>query len=169
MPQLRRGLRITCAVLVATLALPCAAMAAPAARPQDPILGTWTLNAEQSKFTPGPGWRSQTRVYQAIPEGVSVTWTGVDVGGESIQVSYTYQYDGRDYPMKGSASYDSLNAVRVDERTVRSEEKRDGKVVGVAVRGVSPDGKRLTITDEGTNRKGHKFSQVLVFDRAASH
>jgi hypothetical protein len=28
-----------------------------------------------------------------------------------------------------------------------------------------PDGKVLTITDEGTNRKGQKFSQVLVFDR----
>ena len=140
-----------------------------AALPEDPILGTWTLNAEQSTFTPGPGWRSQTRVYQAIPEGVSVTWTGVDAGGESMQVSYTYQYDGRDYPMKGSASYDSLNAARIDERTVRSEEKRDGKVVGVAVRAVSPDGKRLTITDEGTNRKGQKFSQVLVFDRAASN
>jgi hypothetical protein len=140
-----------------------------AALPKDPILGPWKLNAERSTFTPGPGWRSQTRVYQAIPSGVSVTWTGIDAGGESMQVSYTYQYDGRDYPMKGSASYDSLNAVRIDERTVRSEEKRDGKVVGVAVRAVSPDGKRLTITDEGTNRKGQKFSQVLVFDRAATN
>ena len=140
-----------------------------AALSEDPILGTWTLNSERSTFTPGPGWRSQTRVYQAMPAGVSVSWTGVDAGGEGMQVSYTYRYDGRDYPMKGSASYDSLNAVRIDDRTVRSEEKRHGKVVGVAVRAVSPDGKRLTITDEGTNRKGQRFSQVLVFDRAATH
>lgn len=145
---------------------PALAQAAPA---DDPVLGTWTLNTETSTFTPGPGWRSQVRVYEALPAGVSVTWTGVDAGGETMKVSYTYRYDGRDYPMKGSASYDTLNAVRIDERTVRSEEKRDGEIVGVAVRTVSPDGKRLTITDQGTNRKGQKFSQVLVFDRAANN
>lgn len=139
---------------------------AQAAPPADPVLGTWKLNAKMSTFTPGPGWQSQTRVYEATPTGVSVTWTGVDAGGGSMQVSYTYRYDGRDYPMKGSASYDTLNAVRVDDRTVRSEEKRDGKIVGIAVRSVSADGKRLTITDQGTNRKGQAFSQVLVFDRA---
>jgi len=82
-----------------------------------------------------------------------------------MHVSYTYAYDGRDYPMLGSASYDTLNAVRIDTWTVRSEEKRDGKTVGIAVRQVSRDGKVLTITDKGTNRKGQPFSQLLVFDR----
>jgi hypothetical protein len=136
-----------------------------AASPDNPILGTWKLNADKSKFTPGPAWQSQIRVYKATPAGVSVIWTGVDANGEKMQVSYTYKYDGRDYPMTGSASYDTLNAVRVDAWTVRSEEKRNGKTVGIAVRTVSPDGKVLTITDEGTNRKGKAFSQVLVFDR----
>jgi hypothetical protein len=120
---------------------------------------------EQSKFTPGPGWQSQTRVYRSTPAGVSVTWTGVGGRGEKMQVTYTYQYDGRDYPMAGSGSYDTLNAVRIDSLTVKSEEKRNGKTVGIAVRTVSADGKVLTITDEGTNRKGQVFSQVLVFDR----
>jgi hypothetical protein len=139
--------------------------AAHAISSDDPVLGTWQLNVARSQFTPGPGWQSQIRIYQATPEGVAVTWTGVDAKGEKMQVSYTYAYDGRDYPMLGSASYDTLNAVRIDNRTVRSEEKRDGKTVGVAVRTVSPDGKVLTITDEGTNRKGKRFSQLLVFDR----
>ncbi len=67
--------------------------------------------------------------------------------------------------MAGSGSYDTLNAVRIDALTVKSEEQRDGKTVGIAVRSVSPDKKVLTITDEGTNRKGQRFSQVLVFDR----
>jgi len=138
---------------------------APAHSADDPVLGTWRLNVERSTFTPGPGWRSQLRTYRAVPEGVSVNWSGVDAGGETMQVSYTYAYDGRDYPMVGSASYHTLNAIRVDARTVRSEEKRAGVVVGIAVRTVSPDGRLLTITDEGTNRRGRPFSQVLVFDR----
>ena len=139
--------------------------AARAQSADDPVLGTWRLNVERSTFTPGPGWRSQLRTYRSVPEGVSVTWSGVDAGGETMQVSYTYAYDGRDYPMVGSASYDTLNAVRIDALTVKSEEKRDGRIVGIAMRKVSADGKVLTITDEGINRKGETFSQVLVFDR----
>jgi hypothetical protein len=73
--------------------------------------------------------------------------------------------DGNDYPMTGSANYDTLSETRVDARTIRSEEKRDGKVVGVAMVRRSADGKVMTITDEGTDRKGEKFSQVLVFER----
>jgi len=139
--------------------------AAPAAPAIDPVLGTWKLNVARSRFIPGPGWQSQIRVYRTTPSGVSVTWTGVDAAGQTMHVSYTYKYDGQDYPMAGSASYDTLNAIRIDAWTVRSEEKRDGKTVGIAVRTVSPDGKVLTISDEGTNRKGGAFSQLLVFDR----
>ena len=142
-----------------------ASSAALAAPPEATVLGSWKLNVAKSTFTPGPGWQSQVRLYQATPEGIAVSWTGTDAGGATMRVNYTYRYDGRDYPMLGSASYDTLNAVPIDAWTVRSEEKRDGKTVGVAVRTVSRDGKTLTITDEGTNRRGQRFSQLLVFDR----
>ena len=140
-------------------------LVAHSAPPDDPVVGSWRLNVEKSTFRPGPPWQSQFRTYQLTPAGVSVTWTGLGAKGEKMQVTYIYQYDGRDYPMTGSASYDTLNAVRIDALTVKSEEKRNGKTVGIAVRTVSQDGKILTITDEGTNRKGQAFSQVLVFDR----
>ena len=151
-------------VLLGSVAL--ALSAASGETPDDPILGTWQLNVAKSTFTPGPGWRSQIRTYSTAPDGgVSVSWSGVGANGEQMQVSYTYKYDGRDYPMKGSASYDTLNALPIDAFTVKSQEKRDGNVAGVAIRKVSTDGRVLTITDNGTNRKGMKFSQVLVFDR----
>jgi hypothetical protein len=136
-----------------------------AAPPGSPVDGTWKLNVAKSRFDPGPGWRSQTRTYRRTPAGMSVTWSGVGASGETMRVSYIIPVDGRDAPMVGSANYDTLNSVKVDALTVKSEEKRDGKVAGIAIRKVSADGKVLTITDEGTNRKGEKFSQVLVFDR----
>ena len=49
--------------------------------PDDPVLGTWKLNVEKSKFVPGPGWQSQTRVYQMTPAGVWVIWTGTRCQG----------------------------------------------------------------------------------------
>ena len=141
-------------------------MGAQAGPPANSVLGTWKLNVAKSTFTPGPGWRSQVRVYCAEPGGgVLIRWTGIGAHGEPMHLSFVSRLDGKDYPMTGSAHYDTLNAVKIDALTVKSEEKRDGKVVGIAIRTVSPDGKVLTITDEGTNRKGEKFSQLLVFDR----
>jgi hypothetical protein len=156
---MKAGLAIIVAVLAAGVA------AAQAAPPVLPEVTTWTLNVAKSRFTPGPGWRSQTRVYRRTPTGMSVTWTGVGDDGEPMHVSFTVPYDGSDAPMAGSANYDTLNSVKIDALTVKSEEKRDGKVAGIAIRKLSPDGKVMTITDEGTNRKGEKFSQLLVFDR----
>jgi uncharacterized protein YndB with AHSA1/START domain len=146
------------------MALTLVAAAAPP--PASPVISTWTLNTAKATFTPGPGWRSQTRTYTLAPGGgVIVDWVGVGGHGEAMHVSFESVLDGKDYPMTGSANYDTLNAVRVDALTVKSEEKRDGKVVGIAIRKVSADGTVMTITDDGTNRKGEKFSQVLVFER----
>lgn len=112
------------------------------------------------------GRRSQTRTYTLEPGGgVRIVWTGVGARGEPMHVSFISRLDGKDYPMKGSDKYDTLNGVAVDAFTVKSEEKRGGKVVGIAVRTISADGKVMTVTDEGTDRKGEKFSQMLVFDR----
>jgi hypothetical protein len=152
--------------LFAALALSAAQARPPGSPGASPALGTWKLNVAKSTFIPGPGWRSQTRTYRPAPGGsVIVDWVGVGGHGEAMRVHFESKADGKDYVMKGSANYDTLNAVRVDALTVKSEEKRGGKVVGIAIRKVSADGKVMTITDEGTNRKGEKFSQVLVFDR----
>ena len=150
------------------VAIAIAQASAPPLAPRSAVsaVGIWKLNVTKSAFTPGPGWRSQTRTYSLEPDGgVLVRWTGVGAHGEAMHVSFVSRLDGKDYPMKGSANYDTLNAVAVDALTVRSQEKRDGKVVGVAMRTISADGKVMTVTDDGTNRKGEKFSQVLVFDR----
>jgi hypothetical protein len=40
-----------------------------------------------------------------------------------------------------------------------------GKVVGNWTRKVSADGKTMTVTYKGTDAKGQKVSNVLVFDR----
>jgi hypothetical protein len=150
-------LRISLITLALTAASP----------PATSMLGsTWVLNVAKSTFTPGPGWRSQTRTYRPGPGGsLIVDWVGVGGRGEPMHVRFESNLNGKDYPMEGSDNYDTLSEVRVDDSTIRSEEKRDGKVVGVAIVKRSPDGKVMTITDEGTNRKGEKFSQLLVFER----
>jgi hypothetical protein len=153
--------------LASIAALGLAPMGAQAAPPASSMIGsTWVLNTAKSSFTPRPGWRSQTRTYKLGPSGeVMVEWVGVGGHGEPMHVRFVSSLDGKDYPMTGSANYDTLSETRIDDRTIRSEEKRDGKVVGVAIVKRSADGKVMTISDEGTDRKGERFSQVLVFER----
>ena len=119
-------------------------------------MGKWKLNVAKSTFTPGPGWRSQTRIYRGDAGRGAVSWTGVGAHGETMHVSYEYSYDGKDYPMVGSANYErERGAGRRLHREVGREARRQDR--RLAMRRVSADGKVLTITDEGTNRKGEKF------------
>ena len=84
-------LRLVALGSLLTLALPAAHAAAPA----DRVLAIWKLNVAKSTFTPGPGWRSQTRVYRAVPGGVSISWTGIGGHGEPMHVSFVSRLDGK--------------------------------------------------------------------------
>jgi len=53
----------------------------------DPVVGTWTLNVEKSKFSPGPAPKSQTRTYSAGADGVSLSVSGVGADGTAISRS----------------------------------------------------------------------------------
>jgi GH15 family glucan-1,4-alpha-glucosidase len=61
--------------------------------------------------------------------------------------SYTAKLDGKDYPVKGAYSYNSVSLRRVDDRTIEETDKRDGKVVYVSKMTVSPDGKKMTTVE----------------------
>jgi hypothetical protein len=59
-------------------------------------------------------------------------------------VSYTAKLDGKDYPVKGDYSCNSVSLKRIDERTIEETEKLDGKAVDVTKLTVSADGKTMT-------------------------
>jgi hypothetical protein len=128
-------------------------------------VGTWTLNLSKSKFNPGPGPKSQTRVYTHGAEGTTLKVTGVAADGSPISQETTFKYDGKDYAFKNAPNFDTLSLKQVDAHTVKSTQKRDGKVVGMTTRTVSADGKVLTLASKGTNPKGVAFDDVMVFDK----
>ena len=59
--------------------------------------------------------------------------------------SYTAKLDGKDYPVKGSYTYNSVSLKHVDARTIEETDKRDGKVIEVDKMTISPDGKKMTV------------------------
>jgi len=139
---------------------------AAAASATDPIVGTWKLNLTKSTFKPAAAApKSQTRTYQATADGIDMAYTGVAADGSAVNGKSTFKYDGKDYPITGSADFDTLSLKRVDDSTIESTQKKAGKVVGTTVRTVSGDGKVLTLKSKGTTAKGQAFDNAMVFDK----
>ena len=132
----------------------------------NPTIGTWRLNMAKSKYDPGPAPMSETRVYEAFGAGgIKATFNRVEVGGSKVVVSYSALYDGKDYPYTGSPDADTIALKMVDANTTEATLKMKGRVTLTTKAVVSADGKTRTLTTTGTNAKGQKVNNVVVFER----
>lgn len=131
----------------------------------DPVVGTWELNVTKSKYNPGPAPKSQTRIYEALPQGMKVTIKTVNADGKSTVVEHPANYDGKDYPITGSAQADVIALKQIDANTSEAILKHADHVVATARRVVSADGKTLTSTYQGTDSGGRKVDSVAVYER----
>lgn len=157
------------ALLGATVTLCAAALTshayqAPAAAGEDPLLGTWHLDVAKSQYNPPPPPRSERRTYEAHREGLKVTITRMEVDGRSTFIQYSADYNSLEYPVSGSSEVDTIALRRVDAYTAEATLTHAGKAMGTASREVSKDGKRLTISFQGTNSRG-RFNNVAVYEK----
>ena len=152
-------------LVIGTVLAVGAATVASAASAADPAIGTWTLNLEKSKFTPGPAPKSQTRTYAASAGGLKLTFTGVAADGSAVSGESTYKFDGKDYPISGSPDFDTLSVTRVNSHKSTTVQKQGGKKVGTSTRTISKDGMAMTIAGKRTNAKGAQVNDTMVFDK----
>jgi hypothetical protein len=152
-------------LLIGTMLVIGGTAVATAADTTDSVVGNWQLNLAKSKFSPGPAPKSQTRAYAATADGIDMKYTGVAADGSAVTGKSTFKYDGKDYPLTGSADFDTLTLKRIDASTIESTQKKAGKPVGTTIRTVSADGKVLTLKSKGTDAKGKAYDNVMVFDK----
>jgi hypothetical protein len=95
----------------------------------EPLLGFW-----QIVRTPG------AKILEAVPNGLRVT--------SSIGDNYTANFDGREYPLTGTAMppNTTVSVRRVDDRTFEETRKTDGAVIGRIRYELSDDGRSMTQT-----------------------
>ena len=134
----------------------------------DNSLGTWKLNAEKSKYTPGPlPVKSITSVREAADNGVKVTNTGERSDGTKIDASYTAKFDGSAASVSGQgAPYDTITLKQVNANKFSYEAKNG--TTKYTVHGeieVSRDGKTMTFKVKGTDRDGKPMTSELVYDK----
>jgi hypothetical protein len=133
----------------------------------DNTIGTWKLNAANSKYTPAPmPVKSLTVTREASDGGVKVTITGEQTDGTAINSSYTAKYDGKEVHLTGNAPYDTVSINQVNANTLTDARKKTGGQYQATSRIViSNGGKTMTTTSKGTNADGKAFTSTFVFDK----
>jgi len=133
----------------------------------DPFLGIWKLNLEKSKYGAArPAPKSSTMTCVAEKGGaIKCTHNGVDAQGQPTHMEYTAKSDGKDYPVTGSSTSDTLSVKRIDSRTREYTGKRAGQVVGTVRIVISKDGKTSTATWSGKDEAGKPVTWITVSDK----
>jgi hypothetical protein len=80
-------------------------------------------------------------------------------------ITYTANFDGKDYPVTGSNNTDTVSLKRLNAQTVEQTSKKGAKVVLKSNWVMSDGGKTLTITSKGTRSNGEPFNTVTVWER----
>jgi hypothetical protein len=152
----------TVLALGVVLVVPTADLSAQA---NDPRIGTWKMNAAKSKFNPGPPPQSLTVTVEPSDKGEKVAADIANADGTRTTTVYTANFDGKNYPLTGSPTADTVSLKRVDAHTTERTDKKGDKVITTLRRVVSRDGKTMTVTTKGTNAEGQAVNNVIVFDK----
>ena len=131
----------------------------------DQLSGTWKMNAEKSKYSPGPPTKDLMVVVESDENNYKLDATGTDGDGKPIHTQYSAKFDGKDYPATGIANADTVSMKRIDANTIETMQKKNGKVVMTITTKVSNDGKTRTSTWRGKNAEGKDVHNVVVFDK----
>ncbi len=95
-------------------------------------------------------WRMQKII---LPEGQLVETfkqNGNELSASSpIGTAWTARFDGKDYPVKGSYSTDSVSLKQMSDRAIKATYKFGGHLIRVDKMTVSSDGNTLTTVSEG--------------------
>src|SRR5262245_44540501 len=131
----------------------------------NPQIGTWKLNEGKSKVAPGMG-KSTTVIYSQQGDKIKVTVDGLDKDGKPTHGVWAGKWDGKPYKAKGNLAWDSAAYKVVNEYTNDITTWKNGKMVWTGHISVSKDGKSRTVTVNGTDANGKKFTSKAVYDKA---
>jgi hypothetical protein len=150
-------LLIAMTLLVATLPQACFAQSSP-------LIGTWKLNLEKSKFVGSPP-RSLTLTYQQDGQNIRNTIQGIDAQGNPTAGVLMHIYDGQPHPSTGDPDYDASAYTRVDANTLIIARFKAGKLIAVGTLVISPDGKTATNSNTGLGSAPGAATGIAVFDK----
>ncbi len=141
----------------------CACAPVATAQTGDPLAGTWQLNVARSTYGSAAPPKSQTTTLRGVDGGLYELVERTNADGTTTRWEVTAKYDGRDYPVMGDPSRDTVAMTSPAPGTVDVVNKKAGAVVSRMRIVVAPDGRSRTNTV--MDPSGQKTTAMLVFDR----
>jgi hypothetical protein len=128
--------------------------------------GIWKLNVNKSKFPPEYAVpKNRTLNIQEQPGGIKTVVDGVEADGKILHVEYSAKYDGKDYPMHGLPSADTITIKRINASTFETTNKKEGKLIQTIRSVISKDGKTRTTFWNGHDASGRDISWTMVYEK----
>ena len=130
-----------------------------------PLIGTWKLNLDKSKYSPGPPPRSNTLYWTQDGQNIRDTNQGTDAQGNPTTGVITINFDGQPHPSTGFPNWDAVALTRVDAETFIFARLKAGRLVATGSAVVSQGGKTMTITSTGIDSNGRAIASATVYDK----
>ena len=131
---------------------------------EDLSTGTWKLNESKSQI-PAGFIKNTTVVYSAEGDKTKIVTDGFGRDGKPMHTEWVGKLDGKDYPLTGDPAANSRSILKIDDRHMKLENKKDGKVIVSGSIVIAKDGKSRTLTASGTDPSGKKMSSVTAYDK----
>jgi hypothetical protein len=128
----------------------------------NPFVGTWKLNSEKSKSTPGTATKEMTVTFEAVGDQIKRVATGIDADGQPVKQDSTIAWDGKDHPIDAPGM---TVAVKRSKRSLDATVKHEGKTVDQIKATVSNSGKMMTIAEKGEDPKGRQIDNIEVYEK----
>jgi len=157
-------MRNTVVLSLAALLLVGIAVASPARAANDPSNGTWKLNLEKSKFSPGPALKSSIITVKIENGTETYTSDNVDAAGNAFHGSFTAKVDGTDAPVVGVPYADTISVKQMTPTHLVAKLMKGGTVMTTVHVVVDTDKMTRTATYTGKNQDGKEVHDVLVYD-----
>jgi hypothetical protein len=153
-----------------TIMIACAIVLS--AQAGETLIGTWKLNLAKSKYSPAElAPKSGTTKVEATQDGLRMITDGVDEQGRITHSEYTFKFDGKDHPWKGTIegkpnpNRDAVAWKKIDNNTYEFINKLKGRVLTTTRVVISSDGKTRTNTSTGKNAQGQTLNNTEVYEK----
>ena len=139
----------------------------------DPIIGTWKLNINKSKFLSAKhpmldltAPKEQTEVYRELDSGrIELTWKNTAKDGSSGMLVLTYPIQGGTVKVEQGDTPISWIQTRVGQREWYATYLHEGTQIMTRHKVISEDGKTLHQTLRGVDADGKPFEVLLVLEK----
>jgi hypothetical protein len=130
--------------------------------------GTWVLNPAKSTYKPGPPPKSGVLRVDYIGNRRRSVLETITADGGRARSEYEAPLDGKDYPITGSASADTVALRQAAPGTIERTDKRKGQIVMLVTIRLSSNDNVLTVTQKGVTTSAGMIDNTIVYERQQS-